>query len=91
MSESDPRTAEGGSVDTPPDKHLVLSGEGEGVLQFLDPLTPTLKCFLLGWRSALRPGHRAHSTGSSSGRLLCDCRQVTQPLCALASSHVMPV
>ena len=40
MSEPDPRTAEGGSVDTPPDKHLVLSGEGEGVLQFLDPLTP---------------------------------------------------
>ena len=40
MNESDPRTVEGGSVDTPPDKHLVLSGEGEGVLQFLDVLTP---------------------------------------------------
>lgn len=91
MSEPDPRTAEGGSVDTPPDKHLVLSGEGEGVLQFLDPLTPTLECLLLGRRSALRPGHRAHSAGSSSGHQLCDCRQVTQPLCALASSCVMPV
>lgn len=73
MSEPDPRTVEGGSVDAPPDKHLVSSGEGEGPYNSWTPSLPP-------WSASSRSGGQpsGQGTGLTAQALVLDSSCVTE-------------
>lgn len=82
------------SVGAPSDRRLVLSGGRRGSDDaWTHSLCPTLKGFLPG----SEVGTQARAQRSQHGLQfwipryqLCDFRQVTQPLCTLASWCIMP-